>query len=188
MKYQEPNFDLLEHAPLCTFQPAPADCVLPDGFMCTTNFPTYVHTKNGWVLARSPRMDAHLVLDPHSGHIDTREFRCIKRGDLIAIAQAEDGTEGVFVWEHAFSHPQQESTESESESFSFSSFRKSFAKTFGRSLRSFGSSFRSFTKSSFSWAFPRKMAKFPAMITEAAALAFSFGNSFQVIPKRVVIR
>jgi len=41
-------------------------------------------------------MDSALVLDP-TGIVWVREGRRVKRGDLVAIAEAEDGTEGIFV-------------------------------------------------------------------------------------------
>ena len=111
MRYKEPDFDRLKDFPLCQFVAAPADCVLPDGFMCTTNFPTYVHTAHGWILAQQPRMDAHLIWNEENNTVVTKEFRCISKGDLVAVAQKEDGSEGVFVWEHAFSSEEKESEE-----------------------------------------------------------------------------
>jgi len=114
MPYQHPNFDRFSAMPKCTFIPAPEDHVLPDGFMCTTNFPTYVHTEQGWMLAKNPRMDSHLVWVPEEETVYTKEFRCIRKGDRVAVAEAEDGTEGVLVWEHAF---QQEIEEEEAFGF-----------------------------------------------------------------------
>ena len=72
MQYQEPNFDLLADFPQCSFVQAPKDCVLPEGFMCTTNFPTYVHTSKGWLLAQQPRMDSHLVWVPDEQKVYTK--------------------------------------------------------------------------------------------------------------------
>ena len=114
MLYQHPNFDHFSSMPKCRFVPAPADSVLPDGFMCTTNLPTYVHIEKGWVLAKKPRMDSHLVWVPEEEMVYTKEFRCIRKGDLVAVAEAEDGTEGVLVWEHAFAKE-----ESAEEAFGF---------------------------------------------------------------------
>ena len=111
MKYQHPNFDRFSAMPLCEFLPAPADSVLPDGFMCTTNFPTYVHTSAGWLLASHPRMDAHLVWNPQSKMVETKEFRTIRKGELVAIASAEDGSEGVLVWEKGFAQNKAHSAE-----------------------------------------------------------------------------
>src|SRR5262245_11215564 len=41
--YRPPDFTdpRLAAAPECRFEPAPADTVLPDGFLSTTNYPTY---------------------------------------------------------------------------------------------------------------------------------------------------
>src|SRR2546430_17416935 len=43
-QYRPPNFSAppLSGAPEARFTPAPADGVLPDGFISTTNLPTYV--------------------------------------------------------------------------------------------------------------------------------------------------
>jgi lysine-ketoglutarate reductase/saccharopine dehydrogenase-like protein (TIGR00300 family) len=111
MNYQHPNFDRFSTMPLCSFAPAPADTILPNGFMCTTNFPTYVHTEEGWLLADQPRMDAHLIWDSQEKKVYTKEFRTIKKGELVAIASVEDGTEGVLVWEKGFASEEEESEE-----------------------------------------------------------------------------
>jgi hypothetical protein len=60
--YREPDFSRprLAAAPECRFEPAPADTVLPDGFMSTTNHPTYVKIGGRWRMPERPRMDSHL--------------------------------------------------------------------------------------------------------------------------------
>jgi lysine-ketoglutarate reductase/saccharopine dehydrogenase-like protein (TIGR00300 family) len=102
--YREPNFSSprLRSAPDCRFVPAPADTVLPEGFMSTTNHPTYVRIGGAWRMPERPRMDSHLVWDPAAGRLDVREFRLIRQGDLVATATAEDGSEGVLVWDSGF--------------------------------------------------------------------------------------
>jgi lysine-ketoglutarate reductase/saccharopine dehydrogenase-like protein (TIGR00300 family) len=82
--------------PDARFTPAPADGVLPDGFFSTTNLPTFVRIDGRWLAPREPRMDSGLVLDP-SRVIWTREGRRIRRGDLVAVGEKEDGSEGIFV-------------------------------------------------------------------------------------------
>ena len=54
--YREPDFSKpsLADAPECRFVPAPADTVLPDGFMSTTNFPTYVKIGGRWRMPERP--------------------------------------------------------------------------------------------------------------------------------------
>jgi lysine-ketoglutarate reductase/saccharopine dehydrogenase-like protein (TIGR00300 family) len=102
--YREPDFSKpsLANAPECRFEPAPADTVLPDGFMSTTNFPTYVKVGGKWRLPERPRMDSHLVWDPATERLMIKEFRLVPKGDLVAVAVAEDGSEGVLVWDRGF--------------------------------------------------------------------------------------
>ncbi|MEC8382765.1 MAG: hypothetical protein VXZ96_20730 [Myxococcota bacterium] len=103
--YRAPDFSrpIYAELPNCKFVPAPKDACLPEGFMCTTNFPTYVKVNNRWRLPIEPRMDAHIVWCPNTDLLKICEFRCIRKGDLVAVAEAEDGSEGVLVWEHGFS-------------------------------------------------------------------------------------
>ncbi|HTG32952.1 MAG TPA: hypothetical protein VLB76_08460 [Thermoanaerobaculia bacterium] len=102
--YREPNFSKpsLANAPECRFEPAPADTVLPDGFMSTTNFPTYVKVGGKWRMPERPRMDSHLVWDPATERLAVKEFRLVGKGDLVAVATSEDGSEGVLVWDRGF--------------------------------------------------------------------------------------
>jgi len=102
--YREPDFSKpsLANAPECRFEPAPADTVLPDGFMSTTNFPTYVKVGGKWRMPERPRMDSHLVWDPATERLIVKEFRLVQKGDLVAVAVAEDGSEGVLVWDRGF--------------------------------------------------------------------------------------
>jgi lysine-ketoglutarate reductase/saccharopine dehydrogenase-like protein (TIGR00300 family) len=102
--YREPDFSLprFAQAPECRFEPAPADTVLPDGFMSTTNHPTYVKVGGKWRMPERPRMDSHLVWDPAEGRLLIKEFRLVRQGDLVAVASAEDGSEGVLVWDTGF--------------------------------------------------------------------------------------
>src|SRR5262249_14430127 len=92
----------LASAPDCRFEPAPKDTTLPDGFMSTTNHPTYVKLNGRWRMPERPRMDSHLVWDPATDRIEVKEFRLVKKGDLVAVASAEDGSEGVLVWDAGF--------------------------------------------------------------------------------------
>ena len=90
----------LVSAPVAQFAPAPADGVLPERFFSTTNLPTYARLPSGWTLATRPRMDAALVL--RENLLTTTEGRLVRAGELVAIAEAEDGTEGIFVHAGAF--------------------------------------------------------------------------------------
>jgi lysine-ketoglutarate reductase/saccharopine dehydrogenase-like protein (TIGR00300 family) len=46
-------------------------------------------------------MDGAIVL-ANDGELWVREGRRIRRGDLVAVGEAEDGSEGIFVWNDAF--------------------------------------------------------------------------------------
>jgi lysine-ketoglutarate reductase/saccharopine dehydrogenase-like protein (TIGR00300 family) len=102
--YRSPDFNepRLASAPECRFEPAPADTVLPDAFMSTTNHPTYVKVGGQWRMPERPRMDSHLVWDPATGRLVVKEFRLVRKGDLVAVAKAEDGSQGVLVWDRGF--------------------------------------------------------------------------------------
>ena len=83
-------------APDAKFGPAPADGVLPENFFSSTNLPTYVKIKGQWKTPREPRMDAGLLLDD-KGELWAREGRRVRKGQLVALGTAEDGTEGILV-------------------------------------------------------------------------------------------
>ncbi len=89
--------------PDANFSPAPADGVLPDGFFSTTNLPTFVRINGRWIAPKEPRMDAGLVLD-QAGTIWTREGRRLKKGDMVAVGDKEDGSQGIFVQTHMGVH------------------------------------------------------------------------------------
>jgi lysine-ketoglutarate reductase/saccharopine dehydrogenase-like protein (TIGR00300 family) len=99
--FSPPDFSKLKQAPDAKFVPAPADGVLPEGFFSSTNLPTYVRMKGKWTMPRDPRMDSAIVLAA-DGTLDVREGRRLKKGDLVAVGQAEDGSEGILVHTEAF--------------------------------------------------------------------------------------
>ena len=102
-QYRPPNFDAppLSQASEARFDPAPGDGVLPDGFFSTSNLPTYVKVGGEWRRPRLPRMDCVIVQSP-SGDLVTVEPRKVRNGDMVAVATAEDGSEGVFVHTEGF--------------------------------------------------------------------------------------
>lgn len=101
--YHAPDFTsaCLSCAPSCTFAPAVADAVVPDGFHAFTLFPEYFKVQGTWVLAAESRMDCVAVLKP-DGTIASVEARRVKKGDLVAIGRRETGEDGIFVWEKGF--------------------------------------------------------------------------------------
>src|SRR5437762_2051267 len=100
LRHPDFNAPELANAPDAKFVAAPADGVLPENFFSTTNLPTYVRIKGAWRMPREPRMDAALVLDDDGLWI--REGRRLKKGDMVAIGSAEDGSEGIYVHTASF--------------------------------------------------------------------------------------
>ena len=96
--YVRPDFDReeLRDAPDARFEPAPADGVVPTGFFSSTNLPTYVKVDGEWRLPETPRMDAALVREP-DGRVRALEFRYVREGQPVAMGEAEDGSQGIFV-------------------------------------------------------------------------------------------
>jgi len=96
--FSPPDFTraALAAAPDAKFVAAPADGVLPEGFFSTTNLPTYARIQGEWRMPREPRMDSALVLD-RDGALWVKEGRRVRKGDLVAVGKAEDGSEGIFV-------------------------------------------------------------------------------------------
>jgi lysine-ketoglutarate reductase/saccharopine dehydrogenase-like protein (TIGR00300 family) len=87
-------------APPARFEPLPADGVLPEGFFSTSNLPTYVHVDDRWIAPTRPRMDCVIV--KRGGLLEAIEPRRLAKGELIAMGEAEDGTEGIVVSAEGF--------------------------------------------------------------------------------------
>jgi lysine-ketoglutarate reductase/saccharopine dehydrogenase-like protein (TIGR00300 family) len=90
--FSQPPF---KGAPTARFAPLPADGVLPEGFFSTSNLPTYVHADGRWHAPARPRMDCVIV--KRGEELETIEPRRLRQGDLVAMGEAEDGTEGIVV-------------------------------------------------------------------------------------------
>jgi lysine-ketoglutarate reductase/saccharopine dehydrogenase-like protein (TIGR00300 family) len=87
-------------APEARFAPLPADGVLPEGFFSTSNLPTYIRVGEKWLAPTRPRMDCVVV--KRGSTLETIEPRRLKRGELVAMGEAEDGTEGIVVHSKGF--------------------------------------------------------------------------------------
>jgi lysine-ketoglutarate reductase/saccharopine dehydrogenase-like protein (TIGR00300 family) len=100
--YRLPDFakPTLAAAPQARFEPLPADGVLPEGFFSTSNLPTYVKVGEKWLSPIRPRMDCVIV--KRGDILETIEPRRLKKGETIAMGEAEDGSEGIFVHSDGF--------------------------------------------------------------------------------------
>jgi lysine-ketoglutarate reductase/saccharopine dehydrogenase-like protein (TIGR00300 family) len=87
-------------APEARFEPLPADGVLPEGFFSTSNLPTYIRVDGRWHAPIRPRMDCVVV--KRSTGLETIEPRRLRRGELVAMGEAEDGSQGIVVHSQGF--------------------------------------------------------------------------------------
>src|SRR4051794_12094538 len=87
-------------APDARWEPLPADGVLPEGFFSTSNLPTYIRVDGRWLAPTRPRMDCVVV--KRGAVLETIEPRRLRQGELVAMGEAEDGTEGILVYARGF--------------------------------------------------------------------------------------
>ena len=101
-KFHAPDFEALGlmQAPDCRFEPAPKDAVAPEGYHAMSIYPEYFKVNGEWKLAEESRMDCVPMLE--DGKIIVREFRLLKKGDLVAVGRTETGEDGIFVWPNGF--------------------------------------------------------------------------------------
>ena len=101
-EYNPPYFDALVfvNAPNAALAPAPLDGVAPAEYHSTSIFPEYFKVEGQWLLAKESRMDCVAVYE--GGAIAVREFRRLKKGDLVFTGRAEDGSAGIYVHPNGF--------------------------------------------------------------------------------------
>ncbi|MEG0156164.1 MAG: hypothetical protein RR661_00745, partial [Anaerovoracaceae bacterium] len=94
-EYIEPDFtqDVFVSAPNGVFAEAPKDMAAPDNFHATSIFPEYFKVEGKWLLAEESRMDCLPVYE--DGKIHIREFRNLKKGDLVVTGRTEDCEDGI---------------------------------------------------------------------------------------------
>lgn len=104
-KYTPPDFTgaRFKNAPQARVAPAPMDGVAPEGYHAMSIFPEYFHFGDRWLLAEESRMDCVAVYE--KGSVTVREFRLLKKGDLVVTGRTEDGREGVYVYPGGFHEP-----------------------------------------------------------------------------------
>ena len=104
-KYISPDFTeaLFANAPEVTLEGAPKDGVAPSGFHAMSIFPEYFKIGGRWLLAEESRMDCVAVYE--GGKIHVREFRLLKKGDLVALGRTERCEDGIYVHSNGFQEP-----------------------------------------------------------------------------------
>ena len=101
-EYFPPCFDAPQFtgAPNARLAPVLLDGVAPDEYHSTSIFPEYFKVNGQWMLARESRMDCVAVYEKEI--IAVREFRRLKKGDLVFTGRTEDGSEGIYVHPNGF--------------------------------------------------------------------------------------
>ncbi|MDD6643798.1 MAG: hypothetical protein ACI3VU_02480 [Faecousia sp.] len=100
--YFPPDFSeaRFQNAPEAVLKPAPFDGVAPEHYHAMSIFPEYFKIGGRWLLAEESRMDCVAVYE--NGKIVVREFRLLKKGDLIVTGRTENCEEGIFMHPDGF--------------------------------------------------------------------------------------
>ena len=101
-KYTAPDFNdkKFVYAPDAVLEPAPKDGVVPEKYHAMSIFPEYFKIEGKWILAEESRMDCVAVYE--NGIIAVKEFRNVRKGDLIVIGRTENGEDGIYVHPDGF--------------------------------------------------------------------------------------
>ena len=95
--FSEPRF---QNAPETVLKPEPFDGVAPEHYHAMSIFPEYFKIGGQWLLAEESRMDCVAVYE--NGKIAVREFRLLKKGDLIVTGRTENCEEGIYMYPDGF--------------------------------------------------------------------------------------
>ena len=88
------------NAPDAVLVPSPMDGVAPEGYHALSIFPEYFKIDGKWLLAEESRMDCVPVYE--NGKIIVREFRLLKKGDLVVVGRTENCEDGIYVHPDGF--------------------------------------------------------------------------------------
>lgn len=107
-KFTPPDFtdEIFTDAPNVQLIPAPMDGVAPDNFHAMSIFPEYFKIDGKWLMAKESRMDCVPVFE--GGEIKIREFRLLKKGDLVVSGRTENSQDGIYVYADGFNEGKQE--------------------------------------------------------------------------------
>lgn len=92
--------DFFVNAPNAKLAPAPFDAVAPENYHAMSIFPEYFKINNQWLLAEESRMDCVPIYE--NGKIIVKEFRLLKKGELVVIGRSENVEEGIYVYPDGF--------------------------------------------------------------------------------------
>ena len=101
-RYMAPDFtqEMFLSAPDAVFIAVEKDGVAPENFHAMSIYPEYFKVDGQWLLAEESRMDCVAVLE--EGRIIVREFRLLKKGDLVAVGRTERCEDGIYLHADGF--------------------------------------------------------------------------------------
>ena len=102
--YKAPEFSErpLRDCPFVVLGKVTKTGVAPEHYHATSIYPEYFHLRDGhWHHLEESRMDCVVVLEK-SGTLAAKEFRHLRRGDLVALGRRENGEDGIFVHTKGF--------------------------------------------------------------------------------------
>lgn len=100
--YFAPDFteEKFVNAPDAVLMPAPKDGVAPEQYHAMSIFPEYFKINGQWLFAEESRMDCVPVFE--NGKIYVREFRLLKKGDMVVTGRTEKCEDGIYVHPNGF--------------------------------------------------------------------------------------
>lgn len=100
--YTAPDFSQEQflNAPNAVMEPCPKDGVAPMNYHAMSIFPEYFKVDGQWIMAKESRMDCVPVYD--NGVIYVKEFRVLKKGELVFTGRTENCEDGIFVHPNGF--------------------------------------------------------------------------------------
>ena len=102
--YMVPDFSkpMYQDCPFVRFGKVRKIGVAPENYHTTSIYPEYFHLREGhWQLLKESRMDCVVALEKN-GVLVVREFRKLRKGDLVALGRKENGEEGIYVHTKGF--------------------------------------------------------------------------------------
>jgi lysine-ketoglutarate reductase/saccharopine dehydrogenase-like protein (TIGR00300 family) len=89
----QPHGAIVKELATCTYEPAPADGVLPDDFYATSHLPTQIHLNDQWIDVETIEMDLAIALTLDPPRAKTIPMAEVKKDELIVT-----GRHGVKVF------------------------------------------------------------------------------------------
>jgi Uncharacterized conserved protein len=101
-KFIPPDFsnELFQNAPDAVLQEAPKAAVAPENYHAMSIFPEYFKINGSWLMAKESRMDCVPVFE--HGDIQVKEFRLLRKGDLVVTGRTENCEEGIYLYPDGF--------------------------------------------------------------------------------------